>query len=76
MGGPIRCLGFFALISHFLLDKTVSGWTSVIVSSMFLGGVQLICLGVIGTYISKINKNIVARPLYLVAESNIAADER
>ena len=66
----------YALISHFLLDKTVSGWTSVIVSSMFLGGVQLICLGVIGTYISKINKNIVARPLYLVAESNIAADER
>ena len=65
----------YALISHFLLNKTVSGWTSVIVSSMFLGGVQLICLGVIGTYISKINKNIVARPLYLVAESNIAADE-
>lgn len=65
----------YALISHFLLDKTVSGWTSVIVSSMFLGGVQLICLGVIGTYVSKINKNLVARPLYLVADSNIEKNQ-
>ncbi|WP_373701857.1 glycosyltransferase family 2 protein [Porphyromonas loveana] len=79
LGALVSLLSFFviiyALISHFLLDKTVSGWTSVIVSSMFLGGGQLICLGVIGTYISRINKNIVGRPLYLVAETNIAANK-
>ena len=42
LGALVSLLSFFviiyALISHFLLDKTVSGWTSVIVSSMFLGG--------------------------------------
>lgn len=60
----------YALVAHFWLDRTISGWTSIIVGFMFLGGVQLISLGVIGTYISKINNNIVSRPLYLIADTD------
>jgi hypothetical protein len=38
---------------------------------MFIGGVQLISIGVIGEYISRINKNVLKRPMYIVEKSNI-----
>jgi len=60
----------FALYGHFILNKTVTGWTSLIVSSMFIGGIQLICIGIIGEYISRINKNVLKRPLYIIESTN------
>ena len=60
----------YAFYSHFVLDRTITGWTSLIISSMFIGGVQLISMGVIGEYISRINKNVLNRPLYIVKETN------
>jgi dolichol-phosphate mannosyltransferase len=60
----------YALYSHFILHKTVTGWTSLIISSMFIGGVQLICIGIIGEYISRINKNVLRRPLYIIESTN------
>ena len=62
----------FAIFSHFILERTITGWTSLIISSMFIGGVQLISVGIIGEYISRINKNVQNRPLYIVSESNIS----
>lgn len=61
----------YAIFSHFILQKTITGWTSLIISSMFIGGVQLISIGIIGEYISRINKNVQNRPLYIVSDSNI-----
>ena len=61
----------YALYSHFVLARTISGWTSIIISSMAIGGVQLITLGIIGEYISRINKNILNRPLYIIEKSNL-----
>lgn len=61
----------YALYSHFILHQTLTGWTSLIISSMFMGGVQLISIGIIGTYISRINKNVMDRPLYIIQDSNI-----
>jgi dolichol-phosphate mannosyltransferase len=43
----------------------------LIISSMFIGGVQLISIGIIGEYISRINKNVQNRPLYIIDQSNI-----
>lgn len=60
----------YALYSHFILDRTITGWTSLIISSMFLGGVQLLSIGIIGEYISRINRNVLDRPLYIVEEQN------
>ena len=60
----------YAIFSHFVLDRTITGWTSLIISSMFIGGVQLISIGIIGAYISRINKNILDRPLYIIQETN------
>lgn len=61
----------YAIFSHFVLKQTITGWTSLIISSMFIGGVQLVSVGIIGEYISRINKNVLNRPLYIIQESNL-----
>ena len=48
----------------------VSGWPSLVCIILFVGGVQLFCLGVIGQYISKIYKETKHRPQYIVAQTN------
>ena len=66
----------YAIFSHFILERTITGWTSLIISYMFIGGVQLISVGIIGEYISRINKNVQSRPLYIVSETNIEANTK
>ncbi len=61
----------YAIYSHYILDRTISGWTSLIISSMFIGGVQLLSIGIIGEYISRINKNVLNRPLYIIDNTNL-----
>lgn len=61
----------YALLSHFIFDSSVSGWTSLIISVLFIGGVQLITIGIIGEYIARINNDVRNRPLYIIDEKNI-----
>jgi len=61
----------FAIFSHFVLKETITGWTSIIVSASFLGGIQLFSIGIIGEYISRINRNVQNRPLFIVEGTNI-----
>lgn len=65
----------YALISHFIFDSAVSGWTSLIISVLFIGGVQLITIGIIGEYIARINNDVRNRPLYIIEEKNIENQE-
>jgi polyisoprenyl-phosphate glycosyltransferase len=65
-----------AIYSHFILDRTITGWTSLIISSMFIGGVQLFSIGIIGEYIGRINKNVLNRPLYIIDTSNTVKDDQ
>lgn len=65
----------YALISHFFFNNTITGWTSVIVAVTFIGGIQLIAIGIIGEYLVRINKNILNRPLYIVQDTNISTNE-
>lgn len=60
----------YALFSKFVWHEVVTGWTSMIISIMFIGGVQLIAIGIIGEYLSRINTDVKRRPLYIVAESS------
>jgi polyisoprenyl-phosphate glycosyltransferase len=62
----------YALYSHFVLNQTITGWTSLIVSTMFIGSIQLISIGILGEYISRINKNTLNRPLYIVESTNLS----
>jgi hypothetical protein len=45
----------------------VQGWTSLIVAVLFLGGVQLICLGILGEYVGRIYDEVRARPPFVIA---------
>lgn len=55
----------YALIAYFC-GVTVSGWTTIVCSIWLLGGLQMLCLGVVGTYIGKIYSEVKHRPRYLV----------
>ena len=61
----------YAIYSHYVLHVTITGWTSLIITILFIGGIQLISIGIIGEYISRINKNILKRPLYIIESSNL-----
>lgn len=51
-----------------LLGDTVSGWTSLSASIWMLGGIQLLCMGVIGEYIGKIYNETKQRPRFIISE--------
>jgi glycosyltransferase involved in cell wall biosynthesis len=59
-------IGVYALYSYFIGHNTVPGWASLIISVTFLGGVQLLSIGIIGEYIARIISNVRNRPLYVV----------
>jgi len=59
----------YAVLQKLLTDRPVIGWTSVITAILFIGGVQLIMLGVIGEYIGRIYEEVKQRPLYLVDQT-------
>jgi glycosyltransferase involved in cell wall biosynthesis len=45
------------------------GWTSLMVVVLFLGGIQLLAVGIVGEYIARIYEEVKNRPVYLVARS-------
>lgn len=55
----------YALISH-ICGVTVAGWTAIVCSIWLLGGLQMLCLGVVGGYIGKIYGEVKQRPRYLI----------
>lgn len=66
----------FAIFSHFFLKQTITGWTSLIISVTFIGGIQLLSVGVIGEYISRINVNVKNRPLFVIDSTNIKTNDQ
>lgn len=57
----------------FFSGATVPGWASVTVAVLFLGAVQLLCLGLLGEYVGRLFAETQRRPLYFVAEDTLAA---
>lgn len=51
-----------------LMGETIVGWTSLMVSIWMVGGIQLLCLGIIGEYIGKIYSETKKRPRYIVED--------
>lgn len=61
-------LGVLWAIIAQLVGNTVTGWASIICIVCFMGGIQLVCLGVIGEYIGKIYMEVKGRPRYIISE--------
>lgn len=59
----------YAIVLKLFTSQTIEGWTSIVIAIMFMGGVQLICLGVLGEYIGRIYEKSKDRPLYIVKNS-------
>ena len=57
----------YSIVQHFL-GNTNSGWSSIMVAICFLGGIQLISLGVIGEYVGKTYMETKQRPRYIISE--------
>ncbi|MFC2152102.1 glycosyltransferase family 2 protein [Bacteroidota bacterium] len=66
--------GFYALYIKVFTDNSVTGWTSVFFMVTFIGGVQLIMLGVLGEYIGKLFIESKNRPHYVIKESSTESD--
>jgi glycosyltransferase involved in cell wall biosynthesis len=58
--------GGFLSLSYLLYGHNVNGWTTIVVSLMLFAGIQLISLGIVGSYIGRIFEEVKARPLYVV----------
>lgn len=63
-------LMLYALYSRFILRVYEPGWTSLMLSVLFIGGIQLLSIGIIGEYIGRISNNVKQRPTYLVKDSS------
>lgn len=61
------CAVVWSIVQYFL-GSTVSGWTSMMSMICLIGGLQLICLGVLGEYIGKIYLEVKARPRYIISD--------
>lgn len=77
-GGIVALLSFVGIIWSVtvqILGKTVAGWASLTSILCFIGGVQLISLGIIGEYIGKIYLETKGRPRYIISEKTENKEE-
>jgi len=58
----------WVLAGRLLTNNWVPGWTATIIAILFLGGIQLLCTGILGEYIGRIYMQAKGRPLYVISE--------
>ncbi len=66
----------FIIFRKLLFGDPVAGWASLVCVIIFIGGIQLFCLGIIGQYISKMYLEIKKRPHYIIRTTNLEQSER
>ncbi|WP_438434609.1 glycosyltransferase family 2 protein [Gorillibacterium sp. sgz500922] len=67
-------IGLYTIFSK-IMGNTTTGWSSLMLSIWFIGGIQLVALGLIGEYIGKIYKEVKARPKYIVEKLTYHSEE-
>jgi polyisoprenyl-phosphate glycosyltransferase len=60
--------GSYLVLEYIIIGNEVSGWTTIVTTMLFLSGINLLGLGVIGAYIGRIFDEVKQRPLYLVRD--------
>ena len=61
-------LAYGIVIRFFFPERAIAGWASVFVAVLFIGGVQLICIGILGEYLGRMYDEVKRRPLYIAQE--------
>ena len=59
----------FVIVRTLIYGDPTSGWPSMVCIMFFIGGVQLLCVGIIGQYLSKTYLEVKKRPIYIIAET-------
>lgn len=59
----------YALLLRLFTDIWIEGWTLLMIAVLFMGGVQLVCIGIVGEYIGRLYNEAKRRPLYIVQKS-------
>jgi len=71
-GASISLLSFiyamYAVYVRIFTQQVVPGWTSILVSVLFLGGIQLLAIGIVGEYLAKVYEEVKARPMYIIRD--------
>jgi glycosyltransferase involved in cell wall biosynthesis len=71
-GCTISLLAFiyilYAMIAHFILKITLPGWTSLLISILFIGGIQLISIGILGEYLGRLFIQSKNRKNYIISD--------
>ena len=60
-------LAIYVLISKFVYHEAVTGWSSILISVIFFGGIQLLSIGILGQYLGSIFEEVKNRPEYLIS---------
>lgn len=68
--------GLYLMFRYFFLFQPVAGWTSVMVSIYFIGGLIFFNFGILGLYIGKVFNETKGRPLYLIEDITESFDEQ
>lgn len=61
----------FIIVRRLVFGDPVAGWASTVVIILFIGGIQLLSIGILGLYLSKLYLEVKNRPIYLLDETNI-----
>ena len=60
----------FVIVRKLIFGDPVAGWASTVCIILFIGGIQLLCMGIIGQYLAKTYMEVKKRPHYIIAESS------
>ena len=63
-------------VRKLIFNNSVDGWASLVCIIVFVSGIQLFCMGIIGKYIAKIYMETKHRPHYIIKDSNIDISEK
>lgn len=79
MGYLASAFAFLYMLSVFIqkwMGYTIEGWATIMVAMLFVGGVQLICLGIMGEYIGRIFNEVKPRPVYVLDQVRSGSENR
>jgi len=71
MAGLAFFYGIYAIWIKIFTDQAISGWASVLVGVLFIGGIQMIMIGILGEYLGKLFMEAKKRPSYIIKEKKI-----